>query len=251
MSSWFDDLPPSPQLDALVERVENDEHILGVLLTGSWAHGMATEHSDVDVLLVRDRPDLSWERRTEELVDVAAISLDRLRDIPADPRRWWDRYTYARARVLLDRTDGYLQRVLDRWGTLTDDEAAATIDQHIDGYLTYLYRSLQDHREGRALAARLDACESLPWALPLVFAVHRRVRPANKYLAWELEHAPFDGDEWSGERILSLTTAILDGSPDAQRDLFALIEPATRRLGFGGVIDGFGPGLALLRNNRG
>ena len=46
---------PDTALDALVELLAREDHaIMGIILTGSAARGMATKHSDVDVIVVRD-----------------------------------------------------------------------------------------------------------------------------------------------------------------------------------------------------
>lgn len=251
MSTWYDGLPAAARLDDLVRRVDGDDNIVGVLATGSWAHGMATEFSDVDLVLVVERNlDHSTWRHLEDRYDVSVLPVARLRDIPRDPGRWWDRYRFARATVLLDRADGAVQRLVDAWRTLTPAEVTDAVDLYLDAYLTYANQSLKSAREDRPGPARLDAAESIPWALTLMFAVHGRVRPANKYLEWELEHEPFDTPGWDAAHVLDLVNRVLDdGSPQAQQEIFALIEPAVRRLGFGGVLDGFGPGLALLRGD--
>lgn len=248
MSIWHDDLPASEALDALAAEVERDPHVLAVVLTGSWAHDMATEHSNVDLLLVLERTERSWCRHSTEGLEVSKMTFDRLRDIPSDPGRWWDRYSFGRSRVLLDRSDGAVEQALRAWATLTPEETTLAVDFHIDGYLTFAARSLQSHRENRLLEAHLDAVESLPWAMALLFAVHGRVRPANKYLRWELDREPLPGEGWSAEHVVDVLERILhDGSADAQHELFALLGPQARSIGFGGVLDSFQPGISLLR----
>nr|WP_040563359.1 nucleotidyltransferase domain-containing protein [Kineosphaera limosa] len=240
-------MPASPWLDEIVDRIDADLRVLTVLLTGSWAHGMATEHSDVDLIVVLSRDELSSRRFSHGVVDVHTVTLERLRHIPPEPGRWWDRYFYCRARPVLDHTDGHVPSLVTAWACLSPPEVFACIDFHLEGYLHYLYRSLKSHRESRARLARLDACESLPWALALAFGAHGRVRPINKYVAWELEHHPIEEPGWSAGEVMGLIEAILDtGDADAQRTLFGLIERKTRQLGFGGVIDSFA-GVQTLR----
>lgn len=247
MSSWHAQLPPSPVLDELAAAVDADPRVLSVVLTGSWARDMATPHSDIDLFLIVERGDLEWTRTTRAGIDVQTVVLDRLRRVPSDPSRWWDRYSYCRTKVLLDRSEGAVPRLLDMWSQLSDTEIVAAIDFHIEGYLHYLYRSLKGMRDQQTYAARLDAAESLPWALSLLFAVNGRVRPSNKYVQWELERHPIAGEGWEAERVLDLLRQVLDtGAPTAQRALFALIEPRARAHGFGGVIDSF-RGVSLLR----
>ena len=48
--------------------------------------------------------------------------------------------------------------------------------------------------------------------------------------------------------LLARLTEIMDtGDADAQRRIFALIEPAARDLGLGHIVDGWGDELALLQ----
>jgi hypothetical protein len=100
---------------------------------------------------------------------------------------------------------------------------------------------------GMALAARLDAAESVPYFLTTLFALHERVRPFNKYLCWELEQHPLSGDEWSAEQLLPLLEAAVAGDLAAQRSLFRKIERLARGHGHGDVIDGWGDDVDWLR----
>ena len=69
----------------------------------------------------------------------------------------------------------------------------------LDGYVNMAYRALKSDRDGRALERRLDAAESVHWWLDVVFTLEGRVRPYNKYLAWELREHPL---------------SVVDGRPD-------------------------------------
>ena len=50
------------EYDDLVRRAEADPTVLGVVLTGSHARGLATAHSDVDIVVVVARPGRGWGR---------------------------------------------------------------------------------------------------------------------------------------------------------------------------------------------
>jgi hypothetical protein len=94
----------------------------------------------------------------------------------------------------------------------------------------------------------LDAAESVPYALEVLFALHRRVRPYNKYLQWELERQPLGEPVWEAGRLLPVLRRILaDGDPTAQRALFTGIEEGARRAGHDRVLDSWGEDLKLLR----
>lgn len=246
MTSLRDD----PHLLDLMAWAENDDNVRGLVLTGSGARDMRTEHSDLDVYVVLADPAGHATTKTSE-IDRIVVSLAELRDVPPPPvdeEGWWFRYSFADARVLLDRTEGELPALMAAWATLTDDEVSATLDAYLDGYLNFVYRSLKSDREGRLLERRLDAVESMSWLLWTVFALHGRVRPYNKYLRHELEVRPLP-PAWDG-LMDELGMLMDDGDPEAQRRLFRLVEAGARERGKGAVVDEWGDELALLRGGE-
>lgn len=242
----------SAPLRELSRRVKSDPNVVGLVLTGSQAReGMATERSDVDVYVVVARPDERWKTTRSKEIDIPVCTLDQLRHVPGpdEPDGWWARYSFTHTRILLDRSDDELERLVNAWGSLSGAESKSVLESHLDGYINWAYRSLKSHCDGRDLESKLDATESLPWALTVIFALHKRVRPYNKYLSWELANHPLEGEGWDGERLLDLLTRIVtDGDPGAQRDLFALIENDARTVGLGGIVDGWGDELAIFRS---
>ena len=129
-------------------------------------------------------------------VDEAVESWSELLTVPPfGTEGWWFRWSYAWAPVLLDRTGGELAEAVRRQATLTPEEADAVLIDHdrLDGWVNFAYRALKNDRDGRPLEARLDAAESVPWLLDVVFALAGRVRPYNKYLPWELRTHPSTG----------------------------------------------------------
>jgi hypothetical protein len=109
------------------------------------------------------------------------------------------------------------------------------------------YRSAKNRRDGRPDEVHLDAAESLPHLLTTMFALHRRVRPYNKYLGWELRQHPLADPAWDADRLLPrLRRVLADGDPGTQRDLFGDLAVAARAAGHGHVLDAWGPDLALL-----
>ena len=107
-----------------------------------------------------------------------------------------------------------------------------------------LYRSLKNARIGLELASFLDAQESIPWFLEFVFAVHGRLRPYNKWLAWELEAHPLPWND-----LPRLDRIARTGDPEEQRALFREVEAIAREHGHGGVIDGWEPDVEWLRGD--
>ncbi|QKV72383.1 hypothetical protein HUT13_25945 [Streptomyces harbinensis] len=242
---------------AFVARAEADPAVVGLVLSGSRAHdGMATGRSDYDVhVITRDHPHAAVREldgfRSGHL-DLVVMSLAdfRIRGLPGDPQGW-QRYAYVHARVLLDRLDGTIARILDRKRTLDRAEARNAVDSCLDAYVNQTFRSLKSHRDGRATAGHLDAAESVPLVLEVLFALHQRVRPYNKYLRWELTRYPLGDPRWDAERLLPTLGRILtDGDPDTQRSLFTAVEAAARRAGHGPVLDSWGSDLRLLRSRN-
>ncbi|MFI6034822.1 hypothetical protein ACIBBD_11785 [Streptomyces sp. NPDC051315] len=237
--------PPPLTYQEFVGHAAADPAVVGLVLKGSHAHeGMATEHSDHDLYVVladgAPAPDLG--RRTREL-DVVVVSLAGLR---AAGMPGFERYALARARVVLDRLDGEIGRILAAKARLTADEAFRAAAGWLDAYANSLYRSVKNARDGEALAARLDAADSLGSLLEFLFALDRRPRPYNKYLRWELAHHPLPG--WDAGALLDAADEIATtAGVCAQRALFARVEAAARAAGHGGVLDDWGEDLLLMR----
>jgi predicted nucleotidyltransferase len=88
----------------------SDSGILAVILTGSAARGQATEHSDVDVMIVRDEPVGAREVIRSAAVDEIPLTLEELENVPAvGSADAWARWSFAWARVLKDQTAGQVR----------------------------------------------------------------------------------------------------------------------------------------------
>ena len=217
-------------LATLAERnlADHGDGFLGIVLSGSAGRGMATERSDLDVFVVLG-DDAAAGRSTVHSPEVDEIpwSLSELGTVGAfGTEEWWYRWSCAWAPVLLDRTDGVLARAVRRQATLGPDEADGVLIDHdrLDGWVNFAYRALKSERDGRSLEARLDAAESVPWLLDVVFAIAGRVRPYNKYLPWELRTHPVDG--WPADELLELVQRSLDGDVAAIRETFPRVRAA-------------------------
>ncbi|WP_329378376.1 hypothetical protein [Streptomyces sp. NBC_01716] len=250
---------PSAEVSAeftdFVSRASASPDVVGLVLSGSRArHGMATARSDHDVYVITadDRtgvPPAVAEGRRSPALDVMPLSLSEFRAhaLPGDTYAW-DRYAFAHSQVLLDRLGGTITRLVDEKAVLDDLEAHQLVRSELDAYINSLYRSLKSHRDGRPAVAHLDAAESVPYLLTVVFALHQRVRPYNKYLPWELAHHPLGAPQWAADVLLPrIRRVVADGDPATQRALFATVEGAARQAGHASVIDSWGTDIDLLR----
>ncbi len=223
-----------------------DERIAGLVLSGSAARGVATAHSDVDVYVVVHQPVAGWSTTRSRDIDTIYTTLEELSAPPSDPAEWGLRWSFAWARVLLDK--GGVAQAVHAQATLTDAEVSACLDHYLDGYINFVYRSLKSARDGQTWEQRMDAVESVPWLLWCVFAFDNRVRPYNKYLRWELREHPFMNEPWSHVPLTKLLERILaDGDPAAQRQLYQLVEQEAIRRDKRGIIDAWGDDIELLR----
>lgn len=229
--------------------------VVGLVLSGSHAReGMATAHSDHDVYVITadDRtvtPAALLDGRRSAALDVMRLSLSefRTRGLPGgtDP---WDRYAFVHSQVLLDRLGGTITRLVAEKAVLDAPEARRLVRSELDAYINSLYRSVKSHRDARPAVAHLDAAESVPYLLTVVFALHQRVRPYNKYLLWELEHHPLGAPEWAADVLFpQIGRIVADGDPATQRALFATVERAARQAGHASVLDSWGADIDLLR----
>ncbi|TDC27455.1 hypothetical protein E1265_01890 [Streptomyces sp. 8K308] len=237
---------PSLSYEAFTARAAADPAVVGLVLKGSHAHdGMATRHSDHDVyVVVADGADTELAglhgHRSAEL-DLVVVDLEAFRRLGG-----WERYALARARVLLDRLDGEIAKIVAAKGLLDADEAHRAAAGYLDAYANSLYRSVKNARDGHPLASHLDATDSLGFLLETLFALDRRPRPYNKYLAWELERFPLPGWD-AGPLLAAIGRIAVTGDVDEQRRLFARVEPEARAAGHGATLDAWGDDLRVMR----
>jgi hypothetical protein len=234
--------------ESLLAEAEADEDVVGVVLGGSRGKGdLATDLSDYDVYVIL-RDDAAYERwaarhplRHGDPVEVITTTLDRFREhaLPGSPTAW-NAYTFAHVDPVLDR--GGIAELVAAKNRVEPTSAGEPLDDYINCY----YRSLKNARDGRPLAARLDAAESVPAFLEFLFAAFGRVRPYNKWLRWELENHPLE-PPWTAVELLPRLERILDGDLGEQPCLFLDAERLARARGLGDVVDGWEPDVPWLR----
>jgi predicted nucleotidyltransferase len=249
---------PDAALQALEElTAREDPAIVGIVLTGSAARGMATEHSDVDVIVVRDEVESAREVSRSSAIDEIPMTLAELETVKAiGSDGAWVRWSFAWVKVLHDSSSGgRVSNAVRRQATLFDQEIRDLLvgRSRLDEFINFTYRALKSHREGRTEAARLDSAESVASMLDVVFALSGRIRPYNKYLVWELNEHPLPGVDWQDGRLLEHVNGLLEGSEAAVRESFLAVERACRaydqQSGQGvmsEVIDAWGEELHLL-----
>jgi hypothetical protein len=162
----------------------------------------------------------------------------------------WDRYSYAYSHVALD-TEGLIEDLVAEKAALSEQEAVALAPQLLDQFLNSIYRSLKNERDGRELAARMDAAEVIRPMIGYVFALDRRVEPYNKYLEWELERFPLPIPGWDLEATRRAVNALLRAPDvaDGARHAFIAVEATVSSYGHSDVLDGWGEDLHLMRGD--
>ncbi|WP_030161761.1 hypothetical protein [Glycomyces sp. NRRL B-16210] len=236
--------------DEFVRTARADPAVVGLVLIGSHAHdGLATERSDHDLWVVladgASSPIQALHGHRTALLDLVVIPLSGFR---AAGMPGFERYALARGRVVLDRLDGEIAAIAAAKRRLGEQEARGLAADLLDTYVNSLYRSVKNHRDGRLLASRLDAAESVGPLLELLFAMDRRPRPYNKYLEWELARHPLP--DWDAQALLEAVGAITaTGDLGRQRRMFEQVEAKARAAGHGPVLDAWGADLALLRRS--
>lgn len=239
----------------MLAAAQGDGRVLGLLLGGSRGKdpGWVTEHSDYDVYLVVPDEVACREYRTRfpsahgDLVEVFVMTLEEFRShaLPGSATEW-NAYTFAHVTPLLDRMDGQVARLAAQ-KAMRDPGSASRL---LDGYINSYYRSAKNHRDGLPLEAHLDAVEAIVSLIDFLFAAEGRVRPYNKWLAWELSNHPLP-EPWSKDRLLTGVEAVLRaGDLSSQQELFRDVERFARERGYEAVIDGWQPDLAWLRGDE-
>jgi hypothetical protein len=244
---------------ALVSLAAADPAVVGLVLFGSQAHeGMVTRFSDHDasvILADGATTGLTGQRTAELDFGIHSLAEFRAAGLPGDNEclhltmhcsKTFDRYKWARAAVVLDRLGGGIAQILAGKAQLGAEEAFRSAAEWLDAYANNVYRSVKNDRDGHALAARLDAADSVRFLLELLFALDRRPRPYNKYLRWELDRYPLPG--WDTGHLLDAVDRIArTGDVSLQQRLFARVEAVARQAGHDEVLDAWGEDLELMR----
>lgn len=222
---------------------EASPDVLGVVLMGSrgFEH-FVTARSDHDALVIVAGDPSPWQRDHGSDVETWPMTIEQFRQhgLTVDV---WNRPAFLGVRVIMDRLDGEIARLVEEKRTLRAEEAQVLGANRVDGYINALVRSLRNLEAGREIEGRLDAIESIGPLLEAVFAFEGRVRPFNKWLRYETTARPLAfGD------IVSLVDQIATRpTADVQRAVFRQFEAAARQRGHGPVVDSWEPDVAWIR----
>jgi predicted nucleotidyltransferase len=235
----------------LLARARADPAFVGVVVFGSRAVGeQLTDASDVDCFVIVDAPREAarrWQTAHGSAVEVWAMPLDAFRShAEHGTETWWNRPSFIRARVDLDRLDGEIAAIVEAKRQLTAQEAASVAAHSLDDAINSIFRALKTAESGSRLASRLDGLESIPPLLTAAFALEARVRPWNKWLEHELTQAPLRSAALTG--VLGVVQDLSgEPTPERLRAAFRMLEIAAREAGHGEIVDGWEPDVAWLR----
>jgi hypothetical protein len=240
----------------LIEEAKHEPAIAGLILTGSRGKGFATPHSDYDlVLVVRDDALAAYQARFPQqrqvTLDVNVIALSAFPEYAAwGSAQHWDRYSFAQATVLVDKT-GTIQQLVNEKGIVPPDRRLPFLRGALDAYINCVYRSVKCVRGGNQFGAHLQAADSLQHVLTVIFALEGRHRPFSDYLERELRAYPLRDFPLPTDDVLTLLKALLtDGNLAAQQQLLTVVEVACRQTGCGDVLDAWGADLDWMKTYR-
>ncbi len=238
--------------EALLRQAREDPDVLGVVLTGSHAQGLATPGSDYDVrVILRDEAGIGTQTRyPAEAFPNVDLRVMPLREFVTyagwDTPFAWDRYSFAHAQVLEDR-GGVVRALVEEKGRIPAQQQSSFVRAALDAFINSVYRALKCARKGNTLCARLEVSEAVQHALAVIFALEGRIRPYPGSLEHELRTYPLQTFPMTGDDLLRLIAAIVErGDTVALQQLFSAILDRARQTGHGDVIDAWGNDIAWL-----
>jgi predicted nucleotidyltransferase len=216
-----------PVIHALIAEAEADPDVLGLVLQGSRALGVVTPESDYDVVFVisdeavaRHEAAGSWPERAKALadtIDIEDIWSEPIGSIRLEAQPRWGLSIWLDARVVYDRA-GEVTRAVETLRRIPEAQAEKEIAEAYDGYLNGMYRSLKCWRRGDALGGRLEAAETAPALVQVLFALERRWKPFSSRLRHHLHE--LDGQGWQpGEVETILLDLCTSGEPERQQQV--------------------------------
>ena len=213
----------------------DDDRVVGLVLLGGRGKGIVRDWSDYDVdLITRDGFDAEVQREVGAVVPGVELDVASLTDYGQRATPWWDRYAFKGVRPVVDKLRGGVAEVVARRAAYEPELATRHAREWLSTYVNQLYRALKNLRDGLVLESQLDGSAGLDPMVGAMFAMQGRLRPYNKFLAWELEHDPLAHLPWSaGEFLALLSAAVRQENPDAHVQLFRGVDSIAIECGFG------------------
>jgi len=215
--------------NSLLEECRANENILGFFFGGSRGKdkNFITKDSDMDVyIVISDNASKELKKKlesyeSEKFQIVAVMSFTEFKDYGNwEGDRSWDRYNFAHNKAIIDKT-GDIQKLMDEKGKLPLEIQKKVVSDALGGYFNQVYRSAKYTRDGEKFSAYLDASESMPLLMTLLYALEGRLRPYNKYFEWELHNHPLKLLPWSvDEFIADYKHILLTGDFETQSKIF-------------------------------
>lgn len=213
----------------LLTEAKSNPYVLGVVLTGSRGKGKITKHSDYDpVVIVKDKTPKKVKKHFASFrqsdFDLSVFELKAFKKYAAWGGAYaWDRYNYARLKAPVDKTR-QIQRIVNEKASVPHQYRSRFIKDCLDHYINQVYRSIKNQRDGDLLASRLEGNDSIQPMLNGVFALHGRLKPYYKYLAWELKKEPLKKLPISQTKFLSLISKVAtQGDIKTQKQLLKIL----------------------------
>mgnify|MGYP001574003154 CR=1 FL=1 len=236
---------PERKFERLSTEARDDPNILAFFLTGSRGKGRSTPHSDWDIrIIVKDKVLVRYQRKYDTLedkdFDIGVFSLGQLKAYA----EWgsgeeWDRYDFTHVKVIIDKTNGEIQAIVDEKGKIPNPQIKEFVSREISAYINAVFRSVKCFRDGEDMGAHLEAALSIQHLINILFALHEgRIRPYYKYWEWELKHHPLEKIPLSARELKNDVKRILrNGDLQTQQKIFLVVEILIKKEGYQYTLD--------------
>lgn len=216
------------------------EDVLGFYISGSYGKGMIHERSDLDPVFITKEGCVA--RVDAEILaqhdmgncDLCIYTISEFESLSTKGTSDMgsDRYDYAHIKVAVDKTGGRIQEIVDKRGTLSEEERLFLGAGFLDGYINGFFRSLKAARQGWHVAQALEAAEGIHYGLSFLFAVEHRTLPFYKYLEWELATYPLTFPMPADVLISTIQRILSTADVNAQIEWFEAIARHAKENGF-------------------
>ncbi|MEM6431579.1 MAG: aminoglycoside 6-adenylyltransferase [Deinococcota bacterium] len=222
-----------------------DDHVLGLFLSGSRGKKFETQFSDYDIRIVfKDDINVTQASSSyskfskKQSIDIILFSLSQLQTYAEfGNANAWDRYSFTHVDALLDK-DGTLQPLIESKGKVPPEQRHEYIANCLDALINSCIRSLKCYRIHDTLGAKLEASAGISHLLKVVFALEGRHAPFLSYLTRELTHYPLQAFPLSSDTLLTHITHIVDtGSITSQQQLMHHVEACCVDAGFAHIFE--------------